>query len=135
MAKETLKAALYNTVNQHKLKLSVTLFENFHQMIPKSISNMFWTFHSGQRCVSLCVRTTYSNSPKEVALCKENKRWLANSYIKSNECPLTRKLPFAQVLGFALLSARHVALVAAFQLSSHWEIRPYKGRLQMKYLH
>ena len=40
--------------------------------------------------------------------------------------PLTRKLPFAQVLGFALLAARHVGLVAAFQLSSHWEIRSYK---------
>ena len=40
--------------------------------------------------------------------------------------PLTRKLPFAQVLGFALLAARHVGSVAALQLSSHWEIRSYK---------
>lgn len=39
---------------------------------------------------------------------------------------LTRKLPFAQVLGFALLAARHVGFVAALQLSSHWEIRSYK---------
>lgn len=39
---------------------------------------------------------------------------------------LTREVPLAQVLGFALLAARHVGLVAALQLSSHWEIRSYK---------
>lgn len=45
---------------------------------------------------------------------------------KCNVSPLTRKLPFAQVLGFALLAARHVGLVTDFQLSSHWEILSYK---------
>lgn len=30
------------------------------------------------------------------------------------------------MLGLALLAARHVGLVAALQLSSHWEIRSYK---------
>lgn len=49
---------------------------------------------------------------------------LLRPQFKSNT--LTRKLPFAQVLGFALLAARHVGLVAALQLSSHWEVRSYK---------
>lgn len=49
---------------------------------------------------------------------------LLRPLFKSNT--LTRKLPSAQVLGFALLAARHVGFVAALQPSSHWEIRSYK---------
>ena len=69
-------------------------------------------------------------SPKEVALYTARTREADTkqpSRIKMRFIfPLTRKLPFAQVLGFALLAARHVGSVAALQLSSHCEIRSYK---------
>lgn len=49
--------------------------------------------------------------------------------VKCNLSPLTRKLPFAQVLGFALLAARHVGqwwLSAQFTLGDPF----LQGRLQ-----
>lgn len=60
----------------------------------------------------------------------ENRSWVLPSFFlrppKLKSKTLTREVPLAQVLGFALLAARHVGLVAALQLSSHWEIRSYK---------
>lgn len=143
MAKGTLWAALYNAVNLHKLPLSVTLYwKKFHRRIRPAMSREPVVF--GSVCVLRVISLSTAVRPcprpyAHVSYLRESpptpRRKLpcaargTDSFKRSQNAinlPLTRKLPFAQVLGFALLAARHVGLVVAFRLSSHWEIRPYK---------
>lgn len=145
-----LEGCVIQHVGQHKLKPSVTLFQNFHRTASwnqlthnerRSRMKLFalcrFAQDSGGSVRGRFILTyprEKKKSPKEVARDTARTREVARRETPSSRTrikmrfifPLTRKLPFAQVLRFALLAARHVGSVAALQLSSHWEIRSYK---------